>query len=79
MCVRFFGGYCGRYCYMLRIIALQLGNERHLYARCSLNGIAKRRDTESYMTCFALNEWDAKAAGGVDWRLVDVLSAVDVM
>lgn len=43
-------------------------------ARCELHGTAvkpgmkMKTGEQQYMTAFALNEWDSKLAGGVEWR-----------
>lgn len=44
-------------------------------ARCEVHGTAvkpgmkmKAGEPQQYMTAFALNEWDSKLAGGVEWR-----------
>ena len=45
----------------------QLG-ETALIARTELHGYTNRKGTEQLMTVYALNEWDSKISGGVDWR-----------
>lgn len=45
-----------------------------MVARCELHGTAvkpgmkMKTGEQQYMTAFALNEWDSKLAGGVEWR-----------
>lgn len=39
-----------------------------LVARTELHGITVKGGKDVMMTCFALNEWDHKAAGTADWR-----------
>ncbi|KAG5184183.1 eukaryotic initiation factor 3 d subunit [Tribonema minus] len=45
-----------------------LGPELNIVARCELHGIVQKRGEQQYMTAYALNEWDSKLAGAVDWR-----------
>jgi len=44
-----------------------LGNIQ-LVARCELHGTVTKRGEKQYMTAYALNEWDSKLSGGVEWR-----------
>ena len=44
-----------------------LGDIR-LVCRCELHGIVQKRGEEQTMTAFALNEWDSRLAGGINWR-----------
>lgn len=44
-----------------------LGDIR-LVCRCELHGIVQKRGEEQSMTAFALNEWDSKLGGGINWR-----------
>ena len=37
-------------------------------ARCELHGWLTKKGTEQFMTCYALNEWDSRLSGGVNWR-----------
>lgn len=41
-------------------------------ARCEVHGTAvkpgMKAGEKQYMSAFALNEWDSKLAGGVEWR-----------
>eukprot|EP00816_Leptocylindrus_hargravesii_P007427 CAMPEP_0196807278 /NCGR_PEP_ID=MMETSP1362-20130617/7237_1 /TAXON_ID=163516 /ORGANISM="Leptocylindrus danicus, Strain CCMP1856" /LENGTH=562 /DNA_ID=CAMNT_0042181123 /DNA_START=38 /DNA_END=1726 /DNA_ORIENTATION=- len=44
-----------------------LGDIR-LVCRCELHGLVQKRGEEQTMTAFALNEWDSKLSGGINWR-----------
>lgn len=44
-----------------------MGNVR-IVARCELHGWVDKRDSQPFFTSFALNEWDARYSGGVNWR-----------
>ncbi len=44
------------------------GNDIKLVARCELHAYESKRGAEQYITSFALNEWDSKLSGGVEWR-----------
>eukprot|EP00597_Dinobryon_sp_UTEXLB2267_P016926 CAMPEP_0201109842 /NCGR_PEP_ID=MMETSP0812-20130820/67985_1 /ASSEMBLY_ACC=CAM_ASM_000668 /TAXON_ID=98059 /ORGANISM="Dinobryon sp., Strain UTEXLB2267" /LENGTH=603 /DNA_ID=CAMNT_0047372013 /DNA_START=11 /DNA_END=1822 /DNA_ORIENTATION=+ len=44
-----------------------LGNVR-LVARCELQSWITKHGEDVLMTCHALNEWDSKYSGGVNWR-----------
>jgi translation initiation factor 3 subunit D len=44
-----------------------LGNV-NLVARCELHAWMNKRNEEQLMTVYALNEWDSKFSGGVNWR-----------
>jgi len=46
----------------------KLGDNINLIARCELHGTVNKRGTEQFMTTYALNEWDSKLSGGVEWR-----------
>lgn len=47
-----------------------LGDGIKLVARCEHDGAVKSRSGEvSFINVKALNEWDSKLAGGMDWRL----------
>lgn len=39
-----------------------------LIVRCELNGWAAKGDHEQFFTCYALNEWDSRHSGGMNWR-----------
>mmetsp|Transcript_12129 Transcript_12129/g.12200 ORF Transcript_12129/g.12200 Transcript_12129/m.12200 type:complete len:585 (+) Transcript_12129:62-1816(+) len=39
-----------------------------IIARCELHGWAIKRGEEQFMTVHALNEWDSRYSGGVEWR-----------
>jgi len=39
-----------------------------IISRCELHGWALRRGEEQLMNAYALNEWDSRFAGGVEWR-----------
>lgn len=39
-----------------------------LVCRCELHGLVQKRGEEQTMTAFALNEWDSKLSGGINWR-----------
>ena len=45
----------------------QLG-EHAIIARTELHGIVDKRSEKQHMTAYALNEWDSRLSGGVDWR-----------
>lgn len=45
-----------------------LGESLNLITRSELNGYAVKRSGEQLIAAYALNEWDSKLAGGVDWR-----------
>lgn len=47
-----------------RYRCFHLGSDIRLVARTELHGITKRRERDSYVTSFAMNEWDATSA----WR-----------
>lgn len=42
--------------------------EHTIVARTELHGIVLKRGEKQYMTAYALNEWDSRLSGGVDWR-----------
>jgi translation initiation factor 3 subunit D len=44
-----------------------LGDIR-LVVRCEMHGYAKKAMGDQYLTCYALNEWDSRFAGGMNWR-----------
>ncbi|CAM9119408.1 unnamed protein product [Ectocarpus sp. 6 AP-2014] len=50
----------------------QLGANYTVVARCEVHGTAvkpgMKAGEKQYMSAFALNEWDSKLAGGVEWR-----------
>lgn len=39
-----------------------------IVARCEVHGWVDKRDSQPFMTCYALNEWDSRYSGGVNWR-----------
>jgi translation initiation factor 3 subunit D len=39
-----------------------------LVVRCELHGWTNKRGEDQLMTCYALNEWDSKFSGGIEWR-----------
>lgn len=39
-----------------------------LVARCEVHGWQRKKGEDQYLTCYALNEWDSRFAGGVNWR-----------
>lgn len=45
-----------------------LGSNLHLVARTELHGKVKKKDGTKKMTVYALNEWDSKLGGGIEWR-----------
>lgn len=45
-----------------------LGPNINIVARCELHAWALKSGTEQYLTCFALNEWDSRMSGGIEWR-----------
>ena len=45
-----------------------LGGDTTLIARCEVNGVAKKRGEEEFITAYALNEWDSRISKGIDWR-----------
>lgn len=51
-----------------RYRSFQLGEDITLVVRCELHSYSVKGGEEHYNTVFALNEWDSKYAGGVDWR-----------
>jgi len=42
--------------------------EHQIVARTELHGVVDKRGEKHKMTAFALNEWDGKLSGGVEWR-----------
>lgn len=40
----------------------------NIIARCELHGYVAKKDSEPFMTSYALNEWDSRHSGGMDWR-----------
>ena len=44
-----------------------LGNIK-VIARCELHGWSSKGKDSPYFTAYALNEWDSRYAGGIDWR-----------
>lgn len=39
-----------------------------LVVRCELHGWMAKNKDDLLMTCYALNEWDSKQSGGIEWR-----------
>lgn len=54
--------------YAYRYRKFDLGNGLNLVARCEVHGISHKKATDQYVTAFALNEYDPKLAGGIEWR-----------
>ena len=44
-----------------------LGSLR-IVSRCEVHGWVDKRESQPFMTCYALNEWDSRYSGGVNWR-----------
>eukprot|EP01041_Mallomonas_annulata_P003414 gene3414-6775_t len=40
----------------------------NIVARCELHGWTVKRNEEQFMTVYAINEWDSRYSGGVEWR-----------
>lgn len=40
----------------------------NIVARCELHAWALKSNTEQYLNCYALNEWDSRMSGGIEWR-----------
>ncbi|GMH54094.1 hypothetical protein TL16_g05466, partial [Triparma laevis f. inornata] len=45
-----------------------MGPDTDLVVRCELHGHVMKKGERQNLTCFALNEWDGKEAGGIEWR-----------
>lgn len=45
-----------------------LGNNINIVARCELHAWAMKSGSEQFLTCYALNEWDSRFSGGIEWR-----------
>lgn len=45
-----------------------LGGGNILVARTELHGAVERKGRKQHMSIYALNEWDSKLSGGVEWR-----------
>ncbi|DAZ96637.1 TPA: hypothetical protein N0F65_005816 [Lagenidium giganteum] len=54
--------------YAYRYRQFDLGNGLNLVSRCELHGLSLKKDTEQYVAAFALNEYDPKLAGNIEWR-----------
>lgn len=39
-----------------------------IVARCELHGWMDKRDSQSFFTAYALNEWDSRLSNGINWR-----------
>lgn len=46
-----------------------LGPNLRLISRCELQCWHNKKGEEQLMTCHAINEWDSKYSGGVNWRM----------
>jgi translation initiation factor 3 subunit D len=46
----------------------QLSEDIMLLARCELHAFMTKKDSEQLVTCYALNEFDSKLCGGIEWR-----------
>eukprot|EP00469_Lotharella_globosa_P011562 CAMPEP_0167781286 /NCGR_PEP_ID=MMETSP0111_2-20121227/5849_1 /TAXON_ID=91324 /ORGANISM="Lotharella globosa, Strain CCCM811" /LENGTH=553 /DNA_ID=CAMNT_0007671933 /DNA_START=1 /DNA_END=1662 /DNA_ORIENTATION=+ len=46
-----------------------LGNDRDLVVRCELNGYETRKGKRHYFISRAINEWNSKLSGNIDYRL----------
>jgi translation initiation factor 3 subunit D len=44
-----------------------MGNVQ-IVARCEVHGWVGKRDADSFITAYALNEWDSRYSNGVNWR-----------
>lgn len=54
--------------YGYRYRSFDLGSGMRLVARCEVHGIANKHGKEQLVSAFALNEYDPKLAGGIEWR-----------
>lgn len=54
--------------YAYRYRKFELGNGLNLVARCEVHGVSHKKAADQYVTVFALNEYDPKIAGGIEWR-----------
>jgi translation initiation factor 3 subunit D len=54
--------------YGYRYRSFDLGGGMNLVARCEVHGIANKHGKEQLVSAFALNEYDPKVAGGIEWR-----------
>ncbi|ETW01026.1 hypothetical protein H310_06660 [Aphanomyces invadans] len=45
-----------------------LNDSVNLVARCEVNALSLKGEVEQTVKTFALNEWDPKLSGGIDWR-----------
>ncbi|KAI9915517.1 hypothetical protein PsorP6_007281 [Peronosclerospora sorghi] len=45
-----------------------LGGGMHLVARCEVQAVALKKDKQQYVSTFALNEYDPKFPGSIEWR-----------
>lgn len=54
--------------YGYRYRSFDLGSGIKLVARCEVHGVANKHGKEQLVSAFALNEFDPKVAGGIEWR-----------
>ncbi|TYZ67753.1 hypothetical protein PybrP1_012997 [[Pythium] brassicae (nom. inval.)] len=54
--------------YAYRYRKFELGNGLNLVARCEVHGVSHKKAADQYVAVFALNEYDPKLAGGIEWR-----------
>lgn len=45
-----------------------LGSDINIVARCEIHAWAIKSGAEQLLNCFALNEWDSRVSGGIEWR-----------
>jgi translation initiation factor 3 subunit D len=54
--------------YAYRYRKFDLGNGLNLVTRCEIHGISHKKEADQYVAAFALNEYDPKLSGGIEWR-----------
>jgi translation initiation factor 3 subunit D len=54
--------------YAYRYRKFALGGDLNLVTRCEVHGIARKNNKENFVATYALNEYDPKLAGAIDWR-----------
>lgn len=54
--------------YAYRYRKFDLGSGITMVARCEVHGVQHKKGAEQYVSAFALNEYDPKLAGSIDWR-----------
>ncbi|GAB9465639.1 putative Eukaryotic translation initiation factor 3 [Globisporangium polare] len=54
--------------YAYRYRKFELGNGLNLVTRCEVHGISHKKEADQYVAAFALNEYDPKLAGSIEWR-----------